>query len=129
MNKYIVVKDLKAFGKVGDVLVSSDGQMITFNAKHSEGRDYVSYKFVSPVSVELLKTLGAIIELDWKPKKGDVFYSPIVTNTEGKRFTKHIFSETSECHKRWLEEGLCFFSSELADKVSEKMLLACRLVK
>lgn len=121
MKKYIPVKDLEGFAKLGDILCEQDGYI--YVRINGDGSNYCSYNFMEEkIPVNILLTLGAIVEIDWKPKQGDVFYTPLVTNKDGKMFTKHIFSEKSECHKRWRDKGLCFFSPELADSASAKFI-------
>ena len=123
MKKYIVVKDLKGYGKVGDILCSENG-IVTLEIQRNNCEEYYTgYRLVSSdVNAELLIALGAIIEQDWKPKQNDIFYTPMVTGAEGKRFIKHVFSEGSETHKRWRDDGLCFITQELADSTSKKMI-------
>lgn len=128
MNKYIVIKKLDGYDvQVGDVVGTFSGNIIEL----MRDTDFFSTPdqiIKEMVSVDLLLAAGVIISADWKPtQQGEVFYVPNVTNRPGKRFTKNKFSLSSECHKMWVNEGICCYTEEQANSLSENMLASFKV--
>lgn len=129
MNRYIVIKKLDGYNlNVGDTVCTLGANVIEL--PRMTILNSTEYQFSHEVtSVGLLLAAGVIISADWKPtKQGEVFYVPNVTNAKGNRFTKHKFSASSECHKRWVDEDMCCYTPEQADNMSEKMIARLKLL-